>query len=133
LPEWQDERQTGYAFWPTFGAGQPWAQNLNIRLVETPDLAAYLISEAESLRKIGDVLEQVAANELDRRVHTLLRRLSTLWDDKLNRFVYRDRDTLVTSGPVTIIENVPADEEHLPALKLETPARIIVQVSGGTG
>ena len=45
-PEWQSERQVGYVAFPTFGMGQGWSQGADIRQMETPDLLAYLISEA---------------------------------------------------------------------------------------
>src|SRR5690606_15337491 len=53
FPEWQSEGQTGYLFMPTFALGMPWGQNADIRMVETPDLLAYLLSEAISLREIA--------------------------------------------------------------------------------
>ena len=44
FPEWQGEAQTGFPFLPTFAAGLPYGQHLDIRAVESPDLAAYLLS-----------------------------------------------------------------------------------------
>ncbi|MFN8450328.1 MAG: hypothetical protein U0521_17510 [Anaerolineae bacterium] len=53
FPEWQSEGQTGYPFMPSFALGLPWGQNAEIRYFETPDLLAYLLSEAISLREIA--------------------------------------------------------------------------------
>lgn len=133
LPEWQDERQMGYVFFPTFGSGQPWAQNLNIRQVETPDLAAYLLSEAVSLQKMAQILEDPGAYELGGRAADLRKRTNRLWYEDGARYAYHDRDTDSVSTKMVIVENGRADEEHLPARKLSLPARVIVQVEGGTG
>ncbi len=132
LPEWQDERQMGYMFWPTFGAGQPWAQNADIRQVESPDIVAYLLSEAKSLKKIGQAIGNISVYELDNRIETLERHLERLWDAQERRFSYRDRDSGVVATRITILQDVPADEEHLPAFKLAPAARLIVHVMGGT-
>ncbi|HRF98232.1 MAG TPA: hypothetical protein PLZ51_23655, partial [Aggregatilineales bacterium] len=45
MPEWEHERQMGYVFFPTFGNNQAWAQNVDINITESPDMAAYIISE----------------------------------------------------------------------------------------
>jgi hypothetical protein len=57
LPEWQHEIQTGYVYWPSFGGVQPWAENTDIEFIETPDLLAYLLSEAMSLQAIAGHLQ----------------------------------------------------------------------------
>jgi hypothetical protein len=130
LPEWQSERQTGYVALPTFGVSLGWAQNADIRYVESPDLAAYLLSEAVSLREIAKVLkEQVAVKALDKRVAALQTTLDSLWQN--GRYVYRDRDTHTTTEKVTVIEEGRADEEQLPAQPLDPPSRLIVRVIGG--
>jgi hypothetical protein len=131
LPEWQNERQTGYVFWPTFGTGQPWAQNTHIGHVETPDLGAYLISEALSLQKMAAVLDDPGAYELQNRAREFMTILDRLWFE--NRFAYRDRDTDMITIGVAVVENGRGDEDHLPALKLETPSRLLVRISGGMG
>lgn len=133
LPEWQDERQTGYVFWPTFGMGQPWSQNLNIACAETPDATAYMLSEAISLQKIAQELENPGAHELQQRITELQSHMARCWYESESRYAYRDRDTHAITPPITIIEDAHADQEQLPALKLDPPSRIVVRVSGGTG
>jgi hypothetical protein len=133
LPEWQDERQTGYVFWPTFGMGQPWSQNLNIASAETPDATAYMLSEALCLHQIAQELENPGAHELKRRIAELQAHMERCWFESESRYAYRDRDTHAITPRVVVIEDERADEEHLPALKLDPPSRIVVRVSGGTG
>lgn len=131
LPEWQDERQTGYVFWPTFGSGQFWAQNADIRQVETPDLAAYLISEVASLRDIASELEDPGAYELQHRVAGLAQVLDHLWYEPPGRYAYRDYESHDTSGALSLLKDARADEEHLLALPLDPPARLLVRIAGG--
>lgn len=132
VPEWQDERQTGYTFWPTFGAGQAWAQNVDISSVESPDLVAYMLSEAVSLQLIAEKLGDVGAYELSQRVIGLREHLQTLWDNDAGRYTYVDHNKGKPSKAVTILDKARADEEQIIALKLATPARVIVRVAGGT-
>jgi hypothetical protein len=133
LPEWQDERQTGYIFWPTFGANEPWAQNANIRMVETPDSATYMLSEAMSLSKIAQELGDSGAFELQQRVSEFQEHLEKAWFVTENRYAYRERDTDIITPYVAIIEDGRGEEEYLPAIKLDPPSRLVVHVSGGTG
>jgi hypothetical protein len=133
LPEWQDERQTGYVFWPTFAAGQPWSQNTAIHYVETPDMAAYLLSEANSLVEMARELGNPGEYELRGRVADLQQMLEAMWYPPGERYAYRDRDTSLTTHGVPVLEDVRGDEEHLPALKLDPRSRLVVRVSGGTG
>jgi hypothetical protein len=130
LPEWQDENQTGYPYVPTFGAWQTWGQGANIRFVESPDLCAYLLSEAKSLREIAYYLRDTEAeSNLSASIEKLETALESLWSGE--RYVYHDRDTHLTTGSVTIVENAHGGDELLPALPLSPPNRVIVRITGG--
>lgn len=131
IPEWQDEHQTGYSFFPTFSTAI-WAQGVNIKYLETPDLAAYLLSEGLSLLAIAHVLnDNIAEASLHDRIQQLRDALDSMWKD--GRYTYRDRDTDGFSTPITLLNGGNADEEHILAYKLDIPSRLIVQISGGTG
>jgi hypothetical protein len=130
LPEWQDENQTGYPYMPTFGAWQTWGQGANIRYAESPDLCAYLLSEAKSLREIAYFLrDNEAESKLSAAIEKLEAALESLWNGE--RYTYRDRDTHLTTGSVTIVENAHGGDELLPALPLTPPNRVIVRITGG--
>lgn len=131
FPEWQDERQTGYLFWPTFAAGQAWAQGVNIQRVESPDLAAYLISEAEALRDMARVLEDPGAYELDNRIRELHHFLDAMVFE--GRYAYQDRETGTTSRGMALVENAPGDQEQILAMDVTSPSRLLIRVKGGTG
>ncbi|MEO8393904.1 MAG: hypothetical protein ABI700_13010, partial [Chloroflexota bacterium] len=133
FPEWQSEAQTGYTFMPSFALGLPWGQNADIRYVEAPDLLAYLLSEATSLREIAYFLKKDADEKrLGARVDELTARLETLWNAKERRYSYRDRDSHQTTSSVTVLQGGRGDEDHILALRLTPPNRLIVQVTGGT-
>lgn len=130
LPEWQTERQTGYVYWPAFGGAQPWAENTDIRTVESPDLLAYLLSEAVSLRAIAYYLHDEAhEQQLTAHVDNLQAALETLWDG--HRYHYRDRDTHHTAGRITLLENGRGDQEHILAYPLDPPSRLNIRIEGG--
>jgi hypothetical protein len=134
FPEWQSEVQTGYPFMPSFALGLPWGQNADIRTVEPPDLLAYLLSEAASLREIAYYLRRdVDMLKIEQQVNALSARLENLWNAAQGRYTYRDRDTHTTTGSVQVLQDGRGDEDHILALKLTPPNRLIVQVSGGTG
>ncbi|MCA0453341.1 MAG: hypothetical protein LCI00_05140 [Chloroflexi bacterium] len=132
LPEWQHEAQTGYVFTPTFAAWQAWGEGANIQTVESPDLIAYLLSEAKSLREIAyylrdEATEQQYANTIE-RFETALEQL---WNKDAKRFAYRDRDSHLTLKRVDIIKDARAMDELLPAEKINPPNRLVVHISGG--
>ncbi len=128
--EWQDEQQTGYPFFPMFGAGLSYAQNADIRLTEAPDLAAYLLSEVVSLKAIASYLQ----NKTDeQRAQSLIQQLKhgldSLWFD--DRYGYRDFATHARAQRVVVVENGRGDEEQLISTTLTPPNRLIVRVIGG--
>ncbi len=130
VPEWRSERQTGYIAFPTFGRGQYWAQGADIRLMETPDLLAYLITEADALCAIAETLgdaeaQRVIADQMD----YLQERLDEFWDG--SRYAYRDRDTHLTGDGVELLRGGAGDLEHLIERDLPQPARVMVRIVGG--
>lgn len=132
LPEWQTEHQTGYPFLPSFAAGQPWGQGLDIQLVESPDLLAYLLSEAVSLRAIAYYLRQPEIeSRMAAHADRLLAALENLWDAQAGCYRRRDRDTHRTVPGTVVLDSGRGDEDHILALPLDPANRLIVRVSGG--
>ncbi len=132
LPEWQSETQTGYVFTPTFATWQAWGAGADIRTIESPDLLAYLLSEAKSLKEIAFYLRDTAAEtQLDGHISKLAAALENLWNTDLGHYSYRDRDTHITSGRIDVIRDARGMDELLPAEKLSPPNRLVVRVSGG--
>lgn len=132
LPEWQTEHQTGYPFLPTFAAGQPWGQGLDIQTVEAPDLLAYLLSEAVSLRAAAYYLRQPDIEaRMTAHIERLLAALETLWDAGAGCYRRRDRDTHRAAPGAVVLDGARGDEEQILALPVSPPNRLVVRVSGG--
>ncbi|NDJ61575.1 MAG: hypothetical protein GYB67_10650 [Chloroflexi bacterium] len=132
LPEWQAEQQTEYPFMPTFARGLRWGQQADIRLVEAPDLIAYLLSEAVSLHAIAYYLrDETTALALQSRIESLQSALEALWSDAAQAYGYRDRDTHTRPGHPVVLANGRGDEDHPIALDLAPPSRLLVEINGG--
>ncbi|MEO0564377.1 MAG: hypothetical protein AAF125_19895, partial [Chloroflexota bacterium] len=125
VPEWQDVTQTGYAGWPLYVR-----DGVSIEMVESPDMVAYLLSEAYHLTQMASLVGDAGAEaKLQPRIEELSAVLQSMWDE--DRFVYRDRDTHATPEPIQLLSGVRADEEHVIALDLGVPARVVVEAVGG--
>ena len=130
VPEWQAERQMGYVAFPTFGSGQAWAQGASIRQMETPDLLAYLISEADALHEMAQLLEATAVQEdLAQQLAQLESRLAAFWDG--SRYAYRDRDSHLTGAGLELLSGGRGDQIHQIDQALPAPERILIRVTGG--
>ena len=129
-PEWQSERQMGYVAFPTFGRGQAWAQGADPRQLETPDLLAYLISEADALGQMAGLTGDTETAEFAaEHLGALEAHLADLWDGE--RYAYRDRDSHKTSAGIDLVYRGAGDQAHEIGQELVNPARIIVRVVGG--
>lgn len=131
LPQWHSEKQMGYAYFPTYGLGHAWAQNLDITKTESIDLAMYLLSEGialgSMLRYIGD------SGGYDAEIQRLLEESRIALDDmwKGGKYSYRDYETRKVNKPQALLDDVRADEEHFINTPLDKPARLIVRIVGG--
>lgn len=133
LPEWQTEAQTGYSFLPTFAAWQTWGQGADIRTVESPDLMAYLVSEARSLHEIAHYLrDDQTMQQIKPLQERLTAALESLWNTEARRYTYRDRDTHSTQPGQTLFTEARGMEVIPVVAELKPAARIILRVKGGT-
>lgn len=131
LPEWRSAQQAGLGGHPAFAPLRRWAENIDIRLAETPDLAAYLIHEGESLLAMAGLLgKKRAIPVLTGRVERLRAALGQMWDTAGGRFLARDRDTHQTP-PGGLVAEGPGDEALIPSLELNPPGRLVVRALGG--
>ena len=130
VPEWQSERQLGYIAFPTFGRGQAWAQGADISQMETPDLLAYLISEADALRQLAKLVgDDATAQVMTEKLDELESHLEDLWDGM--RYSYRDRDSHHTSDGRHLLQRGAGDQLHQISTTLPCPARLMIRVVGG--
>lgn len=130
LPEWSDDRQTHYVAFPTFGPGMVWSQGADIAKVETPDLLTYLISEAEHLAQIADLLDKSGdADTFQGFAADLRQALNDFWEG--DHYAYRDRDTHITTSGMMLLNDGAGDAEHRLEQALAAPNRLIISVVGG--
>ena len=130
VPEWRSERQMGYVAFPTFGQGQYWAQGAEIGQMESPDLLAYLIAEADALGQIAERLdEKESAQILSKQLAMMETSLEAFWDGK--RYRYRDRDTHISAEADELLHRGAGDQIHELDRTLLMPARVVVRVVGG--
>lgn len=131
LPEWSQPAQGAFGDSPIFATNLRWAQGLDIRTVESPDLAAYLVREARSLIRIAELLDrQVDVAALQPRYDALAAHLAALWDPETRGFYYRDRDThTVPAGDV--LYEAKGDQPLQDYIALPQPSRLILRASGG--
>lgn len=130
VPEWQSERQMGYVAFPTFGQGQYWAQGADIAQMESPDLLAYLISEADALSQIADHLGEAESAQILAKQRAMMETsLEEFWDGR--RYSYRDRDTHLSAEAEELLHRGAGDQIHKLDHTLRTPARVVVRVVGG--
>lgn len=132
IPEWLDQRQTHYAAFPTFGMGRDWTQGANIKYIETPDLIAYLLSEAQALINMSDVLlkDKSAKKSLNSAIKVLSSALDDMWDS--DHFAYRDRDTHISSIGKDLLVEGKGDIEHILEKALLIPNRLVIKIKGGS-
>lgn len=130
VPEWRTERQMGYIAFPSFGRGQAWAQGAEVRQLETPDLLAYLISEADALRQLAELIdENETAAFAEKQLQLLEAHLEEFWNG--SRYTYRDRDSHLTGAGEDLVYRAAGDEAREINQQLEKPARVMVRVVGG--
>ena len=120
----------GYIAFPTFGRGQGLSQGADASLMESPDLLAYLIAEADALARIAERLDKPdAAADMEATRDSLLVALESLWNG--SRYSYRDRDSHYTGAGIRLLRDGAGDAAHRIERALETPQRVIVRVVGG--
>ena len=130
IPEWQDERQTGFGAFPIFALGHTWAQGAAIHTVESPDLLAYLLSEISALLEMATLLDEKSVlAEMQKQLDDKQVLLAELWDGE--RYTYRDRDTHRTEPGEVLLTDAIGDEEHFSVTDPSQPSRLIARIIGG--
>ncbi|MBE2182296.1 MAG: hypothetical protein IAE89_02610 [Anaerolineae bacterium] len=130
IPEWQSEVQTGYPYSAAFAVGRSWGQNADIRAIESPDLIAYLLSEAASLRQTAHFLnDSDGENRCQGHIARLAGLLETFWQD--GRYHYRDRDLDISLSGSVVLEDVRGGEDLSVGLEIKPVNRLIVSIHGG--
>ncbi len=130
FPEWEHPLQAGYEAHPVFSQANAAGMCAELRWVESPDLAALLLGEAEALACLARVVggaHDVPA--IEARKHGLLKGLSLCWDPVSE--IYRRIDhSLHTTPHAAEIAKLVGNGRTEPEVTLRQPARLVVRVSG---
>jgi hypothetical protein len=130
FPEWDHTVQMGYEDCPTFTPWKMWGQGLDISTVESPDLAAYLVRECQSLIKIAKALEMEEPIELlKEHVDRLSKAVEETWDNKASSYRYVDRDTHI-AGKGKVLGSGEGEFVLQVDRKFDQPVRILIRSQG---
>jgi hypothetical protein len=130
IPEWQSDRQLGYPAFPTFAAGQTWAQGASPSTVESPDLVVWLLAELTALEQIATLLKaKNALKQIKQHQKTLQKALAELWNGQ--RFTYRDRDTHLNQQGTSLLRKGAGDQVHQIQHAFAQPQRLLIKITGG--
>lgn len=92
VPEWSHTLQSAFDDNPSFVRWRAWAQGADITLAESPDLAAYLYRECQTLNRMADLLGQPPDPVLAQRAARLKAAVDAMWRDDTASYHYVDRD-----------------------------------------
>ncbi len=131
LPEWTNTSQSVYTENPIFGRYRRWAQNADINKAESPDLAAYLIAEGQSLLQMSDLINKPQVKPaIQARIDSLVKHLEAMWNNGTSTYQYRDRDTDTTVTGQNLFSG-KGDEAFDTRTRLDPANRLILRVIGG--
>ena len=130
LPEWDDALQAGYEAHPVFCRTDSSCQGADLRWVESPDLAAWLLREAEALGQLAQAIQHGQdlrlSEDRQRRLREGLRRC---WDADSAVFRRVDRSLHTTPVAMEIARLVGNGRVELEA-RLPRPARVAIRIAG---
>lgn len=99
IPEWDQPAQTGFEENPLFSFIKDSSIGIDITTIETPDLISYLYSECKALIAITHEIDhQDSVPQLESITANLKDMIAQTWDDKQACFLYRDRDTHISTN-----------------------------------
>jgi hypothetical protein len=100
FPEWDQSIQTGFEEHPLFSYQNYSFSGMEISTVESPDLCSYLYQECQALILIAKQIEKDdAIDQLERIADKLKNTVEQSWNDNQACFLYRDRDSHISTQP----------------------------------
>jgi hypothetical protein len=132
-PEWTNDRQAAQFESALYIGYRRQAANLNINDVETPDLLALLLQEADALIKMAEATGREnsdPASPVPAKVELLRQNLAALWDAQGNRYGIRDRESHARPMGVALFSG-RGDEWFSEGVTLDPPNRLIIRLFGG--
>jgi hypothetical protein len=100
IPEWDQIIQTGFEERPLFSYMDNLTGGMDISTVESPDLCSYLYQECRSLILIAkQIANDDAIDQLESIADKLKKTVEQSWNDTHACFLYRDRDSHISTPP----------------------------------
>lgn len=94
FPEWDQALQTGFEDLPYNSPYQPWSSGVDISIMESPSLCAYLYRECISLMRIGEILNDTySIKKLESYAENLKSVAEQTWSEEYACYQTRDRDS----------------------------------------
>lgn len=132
-PEWDQTRHSGYDDNPSFVRWHEWGQGLDISKAETPDLAAYLVSECRAMVAMAQALgREQAQAAYEGRIETLTECLARGWSEDRLVYSHVERDL---HGAVAgeRLGSGRGEFELEVDRSFDTPVRILIRSRGEEG
>lgn len=126
-PEWYNLIQTGLLETENLTTTDKIEMEVLADCAEWPSLAALLIKEGESLKKIAGLLENENTAWLDERIHQLKDALAGTWQEQVGQLQFRDRENHQCSAG-KLIHAFRQNGKTSPALLFNTPSRIYISL-----
>lgn len=129
FPEWQTALQANVDYHPLFRALHQNAQTALVALLESPDLASYLLREGQAMEKLAPIAKQQKNWQKVRPFHEKLKTsLQESWQD--NQFIYRERDShQLMAGDVLF--KAKGDLRLGTTVTLPVPGTVVIEILGG--
>lgn len=116
---------------PEWQIAQEYHPTPDVRQIEAPDLASYLLNEGDALATLAEIAGRKKDWSKVEKLHSrLAKSLQKSWNAEQGRFFYRDRDT----DKQVLGEQVfrGKGDQQLPiSVKLSTPNRLLIRIKGG--
>jgi hypothetical protein len=133
IPEWSHPAQMGFEHHPLFTTLDESALGLDINVLESPALCAFLYQECKALIKIAetiDRLEPIAS--LAAHAENVRAAVQSSWDESFATYRYWDRDTHQIN-PGVILANHEGSGS-LPIRRIfEQPLRLLLRINASSG
>ncbi len=133
LPEWDHPLQTGYEDNPLFDRWDAQSQGMDIRMMESPALGAFLYREVTSLMKIARRLGRESdLPELEAQARRLAAAVQSTWDEPGATYRFRDRDTHHSDSGV-LVKSFQGNGEYDCETHFDGPQRLLLRVHAQDG
>ena len=128
IPEWDHPLQTGLDDHPVYAHWHPWAQGVDISMVEGPDLCSYLYSEIQALIQIAQLVERPETiPALKSLGDNLVAAVEANWDEPSATYQAWDRESHHSSS-LTIVGQRQGPGTIQVSSNFDQPVRLLIHL-----